>query len=486
MSSRRPRGSRPADGSSNTSTPGSIDRTVASATRFRWPRLSRCGHPPLEAGHADGCQRPLDAPVDLGLVDAHVERPERDVLEHRRAEQLVVGVLEDEADHRPDSPDRRAVDHATRRCGPSRGSARGCRSGGAAACSCRRRSARRARPSRPARSAGRGPSAPRSRPGSGSGGARSERRPRGRCGGPVRAAWTWSAPWWPSSWSWAWTCSWTWTSSRTALIAAPARRGPRSWTRHRRPRTGRAAPTPTAHRPAVEMAELALEAARLHRRVDPLAALVRAQEQRPDHRAGDPRSPGDRPARPSRRGRRRARRARPRHPRRLVGEDREVAVHEADDRDHDPRQAQLAERVDEVVERRREREQQRGLDADPALERDRRELLEALAADRQRQRAEDDRRPSGSPGRVKTSGSAASRNGAASSARRAGRNGPRWATVESDDHEPATPAARRTTRRQQADRDDERDRRDELQPARRRGGAGSPSRRSDRGPAVGP
>jgi hypothetical protein len=38
---------------------------------------------------------------------------------------------------------------------------------------------------------------------------------------------------------------------------------------------------------------------------------------------------------------------------------------------------------------------------------------------------------SGSPGRVKTSGSAASRNGAASSARRAGRNGPRWATVES-------------------------------------------------------
>ena len=37
--------------------------------------------------------------------------------------------------------------------------------------------------------------------------------------------------------------------------------------------------------PGVQVPELALEAARLHRRVDPLAALVGAQEQRADHRA---------------------------------------------------------------------------------------------------------------------------------------------------------------------------------------------------------
>ena len=43
MSSRRPRGSRPADGSSKTRIDGSIDSTVATATRFRWPSDIRCG-----------------------------------------------------------------------------------------------------------------------------------------------------------------------------------------------------------------------------------------------------------------------------------------------------------------------------------------------------------------------------------------------------------------------------------------------------------
>ena len=39
-----------------------------------------------------------DALLDLGPRAAEVERAERDVLAHRRHEQLVVGVLEDQAD----------------------------------------------------------------------------------------------------------------------------------------------------------------------------------------------------------------------------------------------------------------------------------------------------------------------------------------------------------------------------------------------------
>ena len=68
-------------------------------------------HPPLEARHAYRLERPLDAAVDLGLRHPHVQRPERHVLEHGRAEQLVVGVLEHEAHLGPDPAHRRAVDH---------------------------------------------------------------------------------------------------------------------------------------------------------------------------------------------------------------------------------------------------------------------------------------------------------------------------------------------------------------------------------------
>src|SRR4029079_359822 len=55
-------------------------------------------------------QRPLDAAVDLVLGHAHVQWAERDVLEDGRAEQLIVGILEDEPDPRPDPLDRPAVD----------------------------------------------------------------------------------------------------------------------------------------------------------------------------------------------------------------------------------------------------------------------------------------------------------------------------------------------------------------------------------------
>ena len=179
MSSRRPRGSRPADGSSNTSTLGSIDSTVASATRLRWPRLSRCGIRRSKPAMPDRGQGALDAAVDLGLGDAHVQRPERDVVEHGRAEQLVVGILEHEPDLGADPPDRRPVDDASRRSGPSPWR----RLVDAVEVEHQRALAGAVRPDQRdllagARSRGRCRAAPRSRPGSGSGGARARSQPR--------------------------------------------------------------------------------------------------------------------------------------------------------------------------------------------------------------------------------------------------------------------------------------------------------------------
>ena len=180
--------------------------------------------------------------------------------------------------------------------------------------------------------------------------------------------------------------------------------------------------------------------------------------------------PGD-PSRASASTRRRGRSAlgRPRgpgpvHPARLVAEHAEVAVHEADDRDHDPWQPELPERVDQVVERRRERQEQRRLDADPALEGDGRELpspsplivsVERPEVDRaervartgedERQRREHERQ----------------REERAREPCRAVRDAP-------TDDRPTTTSQATTERderpdRQQADREDERDRQEELQ-----------------------
>jgi hypothetical protein len=56
------------------------------------------GQPALEPAHADGGKSALDACVDLLGRDAHVQRPKGDVLENSGTEELVVGVLEDDAD----------------------------------------------------------------------------------------------------------------------------------------------------------------------------------------------------------------------------------------------------------------------------------------------------------------------------------------------------------------------------------------------------
>ena len=51
-----------------------------------------------EVAHPDAVERLDDARVELGAAQAEVGRPERHVVAHRRHEQLVVGVLEDDAD----------------------------------------------------------------------------------------------------------------------------------------------------------------------------------------------------------------------------------------------------------------------------------------------------------------------------------------------------------------------------------------------------
>ena len=178
MRSRRPRGSRPADGSSKTRTDGSIVRTVASATRLRCPSDSRWGSRRSNPLMPTAARARSTRSWISSVGHAHVDRSEGDILEHGRAEQLIVGVLEHEPDLGADPLDGRSIDRACRRSGRSRGSACGCRSGGASACSCRRRSGRRGRPSRRGRCAGRRRGGPRTHPGRRNGGAR--RRPSAR------------------------------------------------------------------------------------------------------------------------------------------------------------------------------------------------------------------------------------------------------------------------------------------------------------------
>ena len=100
-SSRREAGSRLDDGSSRTRISGSIASTVATATRRRWPKLRWCGGRSAKLGHPDLVERRQDARVELGPGQAEVGRAEGDVVAHRGHEELVVGVLEDDADAAP-------------------------------------------------------------------------------------------------------------------------------------------------------------------------------------------------------------------------------------------------------------------------------------------------------------------------------------------------------------------------------------------------
>ena len=96
-SSRRLAGSRLDDGSSSTRICGRMASTVATATRRRWPNHrwwgARSRSPPCRPR-----ERLVDPLVEVVAAQAEVGRAERHVVADRRHEQLVVGVLEDDAD----------------------------------------------------------------------------------------------------------------------------------------------------------------------------------------------------------------------------------------------------------------------------------------------------------------------------------------------------------------------------------------------------
>ena len=126
-SSRRATGSRLDDGSSSTRISGRMASTVATATR----RRCRSGEVERRAvavrDHADGGQRVVDPGAQLAPRHPEVRRAERDVLGDRGHEQLVVGVLEDDADPAADLAQVRLAPPRGRRRTPSRGRRRGCR-----------------------------------------------------------------------------------------------------------------------------------------------------------------------------------------------------------------------------------------------------------------------------------------------------------------------------------------------------------------------
>ena len=104
-SSRREAGSRFDDGSSRTRISGCIASTVATATRRRWPKERWCGGRSAYVRHPDLLERGLHPRLELVALEAEVGRAEAHVLADRAHEQLVVGVLEHDADPAPDLGD---------------------------------------------------------------------------------------------------------------------------------------------------------------------------------------------------------------------------------------------------------------------------------------------------------------------------------------------------------------------------------------------
>ena len=97
-SSRRLAGSRLDDGSSSTRISGCMASTVATATRRRWPNDRWCGGRSAYSAIPTCVERIVDPRVQLGALEAQVGGAERYVVGDRRHEQLVVGVLEHQAD----------------------------------------------------------------------------------------------------------------------------------------------------------------------------------------------------------------------------------------------------------------------------------------------------------------------------------------------------------------------------------------------------
>ena len=100
-SSRREAGSRFDDGSSSTRISGRIASTVAMATRRRCPKDRWCGARSARSATPTALSASTTRRLELGAAQPEVGRAERDVVAHGRHEQLVVGVLEDDADPAP-------------------------------------------------------------------------------------------------------------------------------------------------------------------------------------------------------------------------------------------------------------------------------------------------------------------------------------------------------------------------------------------------
>ena len=252
-------------------------------------------------------ERLVDAPLDVLGRQPEVQRPEADVLEDGRHEELVVGVLKDHADRAPDVGQRalghrRAADvdralrrreqpvqvHQQRRLAGAVGADDGDR----LAVADRERDAVES-----ARAVGVGEAEP------ADGDRVVAHRPAPR-DEPARAAGV--------------------TSTR------------RKSDEERRPADARRAMSRSAQAQPARDAHLAVEAAALHRQVDALGAGEGAQQQLPEHLRVDAQA---RAAAPDG-----AQRARPRHAQRLVAEHEDVAVEQQELRDEHVGHAQPLER----------------------------------------------------------------------------------------------------------------------------------------------
>ena len=96
--------------------------TVATATRRRWPKERWCGGRSAYSAMPTSSERGLHALLELVAAEAEVGRAEADVGADRAHEQLVVGVLEDDADPAADLGDvvlgdREAADRDAARAG---------------------------------------------------------------------------------------------------------------------------------------------------------------------------------------------------------------------------------------------------------------------------------------------------------------------------------------------------------------------------------
>ena len=105
-----PSASWPVVGSSSTSTAGSIASTPARATSFRRDRSRSYGYRGSDRSEPDGVEAGGHELGDLGRRAAQVPWTERDLAFHGPFEELVVGVLEDEAHDRGEAIDGRVLD----------------------------------------------------------------------------------------------------------------------------------------------------------------------------------------------------------------------------------------------------------------------------------------------------------------------------------------------------------------------------------------